>query len=481
MPCCIATCGDAGQPGERHRVADDEDLGVARQRAVGSNGHPARTVALRSGCLGQDAREGRGLHAGRPDDRVRRRCAPGRSETRRPCRRRRCSSRASRCGPRRRCARARSWPSGTADRRTRRRICLSASKRSTAALVGSIARKSCSSVRRASSAICPATSQPVGPPPTTAKVSHLRRSASEGAVSASSNAAKIRRRRLRASSIVFIGRECCGELVVSEVRGRRSGGDDQAVVGQRERRSQRPDGDDRPVLEIEAGDLGQLDLDVLVLAQDSPERRCDLALREDSRCDLVEQRLKEVVVRAVDERDVDVALPKELRGKEATEAAADDDHTVASPLMVRRRRSLGLRARSDQAATGAPTNSSSALLTSSGMRPGDVVRPSLDRDELDVVEQRRQPRCGRLVGQDPVLRAVDDQHRDVDLRQIASEVGQPGVHARVGRERRAAGGDVEARLPGGLADPVGHELVDVVEVVEEVLEVRVAVLRRSPP
>ena len=64
------------------------------------------------------------------------------------------------------------------------------------------------SVRRASSAICPATSHPVGPPPTTAKVSHRRRSASDGAVSASSNAAKIRRRRLRASSIVFIGREC---------------------------------------------------------------------------------------------------------------------------------------------------------------------------------------------------------------------------------------------------------------------------------
>ncbi len=73
--------------------------------------------------------------------------------------------------------------------------------------LGSIARKSFASVRRASSAICPATSHPVGPPPTTAKVSHLRRSASDGADSASSNAAKIRRRRLRASSIVFIGSE----------------------------------------------------------------------------------------------------------------------------------------------------------------------------------------------------------------------------------------------------------------------------------
>jgi hypothetical protein len=31
------------------------------------------------------------------------------------------------------------------------------------------------------------------------------------------------------------------------------------------------------VLEIEAGDLGQMDVDVLVLAQDPPKRRCDLA------------------------------------------------------------------------------------------------------------------------------------------------------------------------------------------------------------
>ena len=40
----------------------------------------------------------------------------------------------------------------------------------------------------------------------------------------------------------------------------------------------------------------------------------------------------------------------------------------------------------------------------------------------------------------------------------------------------AAGGDVEARLPRLLADPLRHQLVDVVEVVEEVLEPGVAVL-----
>ena len=101
------------------------------------------------------------------------RCAPGRSGTRRPCRRRRCSSHASRCGSRRRCARARAvaFP----DRPIAERAGGSACRLRRGAprrCVGSIARKSCLSVRRASSAICPATSHPVGPPPTTAKVSH---------------------------------------------------------------------------------------------------------------------------------------------------------------------------------------------------------------------------------------------------------------------------------------------------------------------
>ena len=71
---------------------------------------------------------------------------------------------------------------------------------------------------------------------------------------------------------------------------------------------------------------------------------------------------------------------------------------------------------------GAPTNSSSALLTSSVYVEVISLGASLDRDQLNVVEQRRQPRRGRLVREDSVLRAVDDQHRHVDLRQIAPEV-----------------------------------------------------------
>ena len=107
-----------------------------------------------------------------------------------------------------------------------------------------------------------------------------------------------------------------------------------------------------------------------------------------------------------------------------------------------------------------------------GVRPADVVRAALDRDQLQVVDQCRQPLRGRLEGQDPIFRAVNDQRGHIDLRQVIAEVGQPGVDTRVGRIRRSARGQVEARLPGLVADSRPAELVDVVEVVEEVLENR---------
>jgi hypothetical protein len=105
------------------------------------------------------------------------------------------------------------------------------------------------------------------------------------------------------------------------------------------------------------------------------------------------------------------------------------------------------------------------------------VRPALDRDHAHVVDQVLEPRGGRREGEDAVLRAVDDERGHVDLRDVGPEVRQPAVDTCVGREWRRADGDVEGRLPGAGADPAAAEHVDVVEVVEEVLEVRVPVLR----
>jgi hypothetical protein len=68
---------------------------------------------------------------------------------------------------------------------------------------GSIARKSRRSVSRASSAICPAISTPVGPAPTTTNVSQAARRSRSGSSSAASNALRIRPRALRALSSDF--------------------------------------------------------------------------------------------------------------------------------------------------------------------------------------------------------------------------------------------------------------------------------------
>ena len=90
----------------------------------------------------------------------------------------------------------------------------------------------------------------------------------------------------------------------------------------------------------------------------------------------------------------------------------------------------------DQTAAGAATKSSSGPVDLVRMSPGDVVRAALDRDQLTSSISAGQARRGRFVREDPVLGAMHDQHRHVDLRQVASEVGQPCVDARVRRVRR---------------------------------------------
>ena len=86
---------------------------------------------------------------------------------------------------------------------------------------------------------------------------------------------------------------------------------------------------------------------------------------------------------------------------------------------------------------------------------------------------------GRMRSSVPCMTST----RDVDLPEVGAEVGQPGADAGVGRERRGTDRNIEARLPGTVADPGAAEDVEVVEVVEEALEERVAILddRRLDP
>ena len=200
--------------------------------------------------------------------------------------------------------------------------------------MSSIVWKSFGRTRRESSPIWPAISTPVGPPPTTTNVSHARRFSGSSSSAAISNAPRIRPRISRASSIVFIPGRPARELVVTEVGLPGPGGDDQAVVGNRE---VLPVG--RIAVTVRASrskpvDLGELDLDVALTAKDVADRRGDLALREDARGHLVEQRLEQVVVDPVDQGHLDWGAPQEACGEEPTEAASDDDDPVRTRRTV---------------------------------------------------------------------------------------------------------------------------------------------------
>jgi hypothetical protein len=69
-------------------------------------------------------------------------------------------------------------------------------------------------------------------------------------------------------------------------------------------------------------------------------------------------------------------------------------------------------------------NSRSARLNLLRMGPCDVVRPAFDPDQPDVVDQRRQTLGRRADRRDPILGAVHDERRDVDLCDVAANVGQ---------------------------------------------------------
>jgi hypothetical protein len=91
----------------------------------------------------------------------------------------------------------------------------------------------------------------VGPAPITTKVSHSARSAGSVDSSAISNADRIRSRRYRASSIVFIPGGELRELVAAEVGVRRARRHDQGVVGQLQRPPVGPVGVHHPPVEVE--------------------------------------------------------------------------------------------------------------------------------------------------------------------------------------------------------------------------------------
>ena len=99
-------------------------------------------------------------------------------------------------------------------------------------------------------------------------------------------------------------------------------------------------------LEVEAGHLDELDLHVV--GRVAATWRSGGAIwpgRQHARRHLVQQRLEQVVVAAVDQRDVDGQVAEEPGGGQPAEATSDDDDAVAWRLVRRdvppRRSDLG--------------------------------------------------------------------------------------------------------------------------------------------
>ena len=72
--------------------------------------------------------------------------------------------------------------------------------------------------------------------------------------------------------------------------------------------------------------------DILAPAKEMPDRPGDLRGRERRRRRLIEQRLKQMVVASIDDRDLDRRAGKPVHGLEPAEPGADHDHMMGGHL-----------------------------------------------------------------------------------------------------------------------------------------------------
>ena len=119
------------------------------------------------------------------------------------------------------------------------------------------------------------------------------------------------------------------ELVVSEVGLAGTRSDDQAVVREVDLETRDALGVHDPLVEIETGDLDELRPHVLVLAEQVTEDGCDLTGREDAGRHLVEERLEEMVVAAVEQRHLGSCAREQTDRRQPAEATPHDHHPVS--------------------------------------------------------------------------------------------------------------------------------------------------------
>ena len=120
-----------------------------------------------------------------------------------------------------------------------------------------------------------------------------------------------------------------GEVVVPEVGVSGARGHHERVVRELQRPVVRTFGPHDPALDVDVGDLGEQGAHVRIAPNGAAQRGGDQAGRQDARRHLVEEGLEEVVVGAVDERDVDIRAVEPVDRVQPSEPAAHDDDPMA--------------------------------------------------------------------------------------------------------------------------------------------------------
>jgi hypothetical protein len=80
-----------------------------------------------------------------------------------------------------------------------------------------------------------------------------------------------------------------------------------------------------PLERIDTDHLSEQDIAVSLSADEPPDRLGDVGWAQATGCDLVQQRLEEVVVPTVDQRDRHVGVGQLPSGRHPSEAGSDDD------------------------------------------------------------------------------------------------------------------------------------------------------------
>jgi hypothetical protein len=80
---------------------------------------------------------------------------------------------------------------------------------------------------------------------------------------------------------------------------------------------------------VDAGDLGENDVDIACVAHDGADRRGDVRRRQARGGDLVKQRLEQMVIVLVDEGDVEWRIRQRRGGGKSAKSGAENDHARA--------------------------------------------------------------------------------------------------------------------------------------------------------